>query len=213
MQRPINTAFDSKAFSASSDNLAQEKPWEIFAAWYQEASKGGVKDPSAVSLATATQCGAPSCRMVLLKGFDERGLVIYTNSLSRKGREMEMNPQVALCFHWPEIGKQVRIEGHVAKVSDEEADAYFNSRPLKSRIGAWASHQSEPMKDSSELLKRIAYYTAKWAIGQVKRPPHWTGFRIVPYYFEYWSDGAHRIHDRKVYFQRESEWYVAMLQP
>jgi len=194
-------------------DLAKEKPWEVFEQWYQSARDGGVKDPSAVSLATATRCGAPSCRMVLLKGFDERGFVIYTNSLSRKGREMGINPQAALCFYWPEISKQIRIEGYVTNVSDEEADEYFASRPLKSRIGAWASHQSEPMKECSELLKRVAHYTAKWAIGQVERPPHWTGFRIVPDYFEYWSEGAHRIHDRKVYYQRENDWYGATLQP
>ena len=126
---------------------------------------------------------------------------------------MEMNPQAALCFYWPELGQQIRIEGHVAKVSDEEADAYFRSRPLKSRIGAWASQQSEPMRDKSELLKRVAHYTAKWAMGQVERPPYWTGFKVVPDYFEFWTEGAHRIHDRNIYYLRENDWYKAMLQP
>ena len=195
------------------EDLAEEKPWDIFAEWYQAAHEGGVKDPSAVCIATATRCGAPSCRMVLLKEFNERGFVIYTNSLSRKGREMEMNPQAALCFYWQEIGRQVRIEGHVSYVSDEDADAYFNSRPLKSRIGAWASQQSDPMKDRSVLMKRIAHYTAKWATGNVERPPHWKGFRIVPDYFEFWGEGAFRIHDRNVYYLRENDWYKAMLQP
>ncbi len=194
-------------------DLTQEKPWEVFAEWYRTAQQNGVKDPSVVCLATATRCGAPSCRMVLLKEYGESGFVIYTNSLSRKGREIEMNPQAALCFYWQECARQIRIEGYVNNVSDEEADAYFASRPLKSRIGAWASHQSEPMRDHSELLKRIAYYTAKWAIGRVERPPYWTGFRIVPDYFEFWNNGADRIHERRVYYLRERNWYSALLQP
>lgn len=126
---------------------------------------------------------------------------------------MDANPQAAMCFYWEEIGKQVRIEGHVSYVSDEEADAYFNSRPLQSRIGAWASQQSEPMKDRSVLMKRIAQYTAKWAVGDVDRPPHWKGFRIVPDYIEFWTEGAFRIHDRSVYYLRENDWYTATLQP
>lgn len=197
----------------SAEHIATEKPWDVFAEWYRAAQLGGGKDPSAVCLATATQGGAPSCRMVLLKEFDERGFVIYTNSLSRKGREMGNNPQAALCFYWQEIGRQVRIEGKVSQVSDEEADAYFHSRPLKSRIGAWASHQSEPMKDRSALLTRIAHYTAKWATGNVERPPHWTGFRIVPHAFEFWMEGAFRIHDRNVYYRRENDWFTTLLQP
>lgn len=196
-----------------ADDLATDKPWENFAQWYENANRAGIKDPSAVCLATATRCGAPSCRMVLLKEHGEKGFVIYSNSLSRKGREMEMNPQAALCFYWPELGQQIRIEGHVAKVSDEEADVYFRSRPLKSRIGAWASQQSEPMRDKSDLLKRVAHYTAKWAMGQVERPPYWTGFKVVPDYFEFWTEGAHRIHDRNIYYLREDRWYKAMLQP
>jgi pyridoxamine 5'-phosphate oxidase len=195
------------------EDRAEEEPWEVFSYWYAEAQQSGMKEPSAVCLATASRCGAPSCRMVLLKDFNARGFVFYTNAQSRKGRELEQNPQAALCFYWPEIGKQVRVEGSITRVSDAEADAYFSSRSLPSRIGAWASQQSRPMKHRSELLGRIAAYTAKWAMGEVQRPPHWTGFRLVPDYVEFWTEGAHRIHDRRVYYLREELWYIATLQP
>lgn len=194
-------------------DMAKEKPVEVFAAWFEEAKQAGIPEPSAVFLATASKCGAPSCRVVLLKAFDEEGFVIYTNANSRKGRDIEHNPQAALCFYWREIGKQVRIEGYAGKVSDAEADAYFTSRPLKSRIGAWASRQSEPMKNKGELLKRVAYYSAKWPLGNVPRPPHWTGFRIVPDYFEFWQETNIHVPERKVFYQRENVWYKAMLNP
>lgn len=194
-------------------DMAKEKPVEVFAAWFEEAKQSGIQEPSAVFLATASKCGAPSCRVVLLKAFDEEGFVIYTNANSRKGRDIEHNPQATLCFYWREIGKQVRIEGYAGKVSDAEADAYFASRPLKSRIGAWASHQSEPMKNKGELLKRVAYFSAKWPLGNVPRPPHWIGFRIVPDYFEFWQETNIHVPERKVFYQRENVWYKAMLNP
>jgi pyridoxamine 5'-phosphate oxidase len=195
------------------NHRATEKPVEIFATWFAEAKQSGIKEPSAVFLATATKCGAPSCRVVLLKEFNEDGFVIYTNMGSRKGREIEQNPQAALCFYWQEIGRQVRVEGYVSTVSNEEADAYFASRPLKSRIGAWASKQSEPLGHKSELLKRVAYYTAQWVGGNVKRPPHWTGLRIVPDHVEFWHETPADIPERKVFYLRENVWYEAMLQP
>ena len=196
-----------------ASDRAGQNPVDLFKEWFEEIKERAVKEPSAVFLATSSKCGAPSCRVVLLKDFDERGFVIYTNSHSRKGRDMEHNPQAALCFYWPETGKQIRIEGYVSKVSDDEADEYFASRPLKARIGAWASHQSEPMEGRGELLKRLTYYTAKWAIGEVERPPHWTGFRIVPDYFEFWRETEAKIPERKVYYLREDVWYTAILQP
>lgn len=191
---------------------AGEKPVELFRKWFEEAKQSGNKEPTAVFLATATRRGAPSCRIVLLKAFDEQGFVIYTNLHSRKGREVTSNPQAALCFYWPETGKQVRIEGYVNTVSDKEADAYFASRPLKSRIGAWASKQSEPMKHKNDLLKRVAYYTAKWATGNVTRPPHWTGVRIVPDYFEFWQS-AGQIPERQVFFLHDNAWQTTLLNP
>lgn len=192
---------------------AAENPTALFAEWFEAVKKTGIKDSSAVFLATASAEGAPSCRVVLLKSFDEQGFVIYTNTQSRKGRDIAQNPQAALCFYWPEIGKQIRIEGRVAKVSDAEADAYFATRPLKSRIGAWASNQSEPMQNRAELLKRIAFYTAKWAIGDTPRPPHWTGLRIVPHHFEFWQETDIKIPERKVFNLRDSQWHAGLLNP
>lgn len=192
--------------------LTIKTPLGIFSQWFEEAEQSGIKEPSAVFLATATKRGAPSCRVVLLKAFDEQGFVIYTNMLSRKGRELTKNPQAALCFYWQGLGKQVRIEGYTTTVSDKEADTYFASRNVKSRIGAWASKQSEPMKDKNDLLKRVAYYTAKWATGNVARPPHWTGVRIVPDYFEFWQS-AGQIPERQVFFLRDNAWRTALLHP
>lgn len=192
---------------------ATESAITLFARWFEQAKQTSNKEPSAMFLATASQCGAPSCRVVLLKAFDDAGFVFYTNTNSRKGRDINKNSQAAICFYWPETSRQIRIEGHVSRVSDEEADAYFSGRSLKSRIGAWASHQSEPMQGRAELLKRVAYYTAKWATGAIERPPHWTGFRIVPDYFEFWDGTDHTIPERKVFYLREEVWYGATLQP
>lgn len=192
---------------------AESSPTLKFSEWYGQAKLKEKQDVSAVCLATATRCGAPSCRMVLLKDFSESGFTFYTNAQSRKGCDIDDNPQAAMCFYWPECGLQIRVEGFVTNLSDTEADAYFNTRPLKSRIGAWASQQSRPLKDRSELMKRIAFYSAKWATGNVERPPYWKGFRIVPDYFEFWGNGAYRIHERHIYYLRDDDWYEAMLQP
>ncbi len=192
---------------------SSEKPTDVFAKWFEEINKSGINEPSSVFLATATKCGVPSCRVVLLKSFDEKGFVFYTNANSRKGRDIKENPAAALCFYWPGTGKQVRIEGGVEKVSDSEADIYFATRSLKSKIGAWASKQSDPMKDSKELLKRVAYYTAKWATGNVKRPPYWTGFRVIPDYFEFWRETNIKIPERKVFYLHDSIWYNSILNP
>ncbi len=197
---------------APESGITIKMPLGLFSEWFEEAKQSGIKEPSAVFLATATRRGAPSCRVVLLKAFDEQGFVIYTNMHSRKGREVTKNPQAALCFYWQELGKQVRIEGYTTTVSDQEADAYFASRNVKSRIGAWASKQSEPMKHKNDLLKRVAYYTAKWATGNVTRPPHWTGIRIVPDYFEFWhADG--QIPERQVFYLRDNVWQTTLLNP
>ena len=141
----------------------------------------------------------PSCRMVLLKGHDAGGFVFYTNYESRKGRQLLETPKAALLFHWKSLRRQVRVEGTVAPVSDEEADAYFASRPKQSQIGAWASQQSRPLKGRFELEKRVATFTAKYAVSQVPRPAYWSGFRLTPRLIEFWQDGAFRLHDRLVY--------------
>ena len=174
-------------------------PLDIFAVWLAEAEAAEPNDPTAMALATVGEDGMPSCRMVLLKGYDAKGFVFYTNYESRKGRQLLATPKAALLFHWKSLRRQVRIEGAVAPVGEEEADAYFASRPRQSQVGAWASTQSRPLEGRFELEKRVALFAAKYAIGKVPRPPHWSGFRLTPRLIEFWQDGAFRLHDRLVY--------------
>ncbi len=192
-----------------------EDPIERFEAWMAEAAKTEPNDPNAVCLATATPDGRPSARMVLLKGVDQRGFVFYTNLESRKGRELAANPYAALCFHWKTLTRSVRVEGPVSRVTDEEADAYFASRPRASRIGAWASKQSQPLEGRWALEKAVAEYTVRFGAGEVPRPPHWSGFRLSPRLIEFWRDQPFRLHERLVY-RREDEaeaWRTELLYP
>ncbi|HMA16216.1 MAG: pyridoxamine 5'-phosphate oxidase [Bacteroidota bacterium] len=192
-------------------------PLDIFAAWLAEAEAAEPNDPTAMALATVGEDGMPSCRMVLLKGYDQDGFVFYTNYESRKGRQLLATPKAALLFHWKSLRRQVRIEGAVAPVGAEEADAYFASRARQSQIGAWASQQSRPLESRFELEKRVALFAAKHAIGQVPRPPHWSGFRLTPRLIEFWQDGAFRLHDRLVYTRaaagQEAGWTTERLYP
>ncbi|MFQ5972741.1 MAG: pyridoxamine 5'-phosphate oxidase [Alphaproteobacteria bacterium] len=189
-------------------------PLELFAAWYKEAHEKEPGDPEAMALATATPDGLLSARMVLLKGFDERGFVFYTNLESRKGRDLAANARAALLFYWKSLRRQVRIEGPVVEVSEEEADAYFDTRPRQARIGAWASPQSRPLAGRFELEKRVAKYAAKYALGRVPRPPFWSGFRVVPERIEFWRHGAFRLHDRLVYTRTDrGGWRTERLYP
>ncbi|WP_084032796.1 pyridoxamine 5'-phosphate oxidase [Chelativorans sp. J32] len=190
------------------------EPFRLFAEWLQDAERSEPNDPNATALATVDPDGMPNVRMVLLKGFDERGFVFYTNFESVKGQEILSSMKAALCFHWKSLRRQVRVRGPVEQVPDEEADAYYASRPRGSRIGAWASKQSRPLESRFALEKAVAEYTAKFAVGEIPRPSYWSGFRIVPVSIEFWHDRPFRLHDR-VLFKREGDegWSKTRLYP
>jgi pyridoxamine 5'-phosphate oxidase len=191
-------------------------PLALFAEWLEEARAGEVNDPDAMTVASVGADGMPSARMVLLKGFDAEGFVFYTNYESRKGRQIQAHPQVALLFHWKSLRRQVRIEGTAAPVTPAEADAYFASRPRQSQIGAWASEQSRPLESRFALEKRVAQVAARHLVGEVPRPPQWSGFRVRPRLIEFWKDGAFRLHDRFVYrrtSEEGEEWLIERLYP
>lgn len=195
------------------DTATTDDPIAIFEAWMAEAAGTEPNDPNAVCLATATPDGAPSARMVLLKGVDGRGFVFYTNIESRKGGELRANPRAALCFHWKTLARSVRVEGAVEQVSDAEADAYYASRARTSRLGAWASKQSRPLESRFALEKAVAEYGLKYAIGEIPRPPHWSGFRLVPRRIELWRDMPFRLHERRVFHRDGEGWRIEMLYP
>jgi pyridoxamine 5'-phosphate oxidase len=189
------------------------EPWALFSAWMAEATSSEPNDPTAMALATVDGEGLPNVRMVLLKGADENGFVFYTNVESAKGMELGANPKAALVFHWKSLRRQVRARGTVTRVSDAEADAYFATRPRDSRIGAWASQQSRPLESRFAFERAIAVHAAKYAIGEVPRPPYWTGFRIKPVSIEFWHDRPFRLHDRVVFTRTEGGWTKTRLYP
>jgi len=192
-----------------------QDPFALFDEWMQLAQKKELNDASAMALATVDADGMPDVRMVLLKEWGPAGFIFYTNLESAKGEELLGQPKAAFCFHWKSLRRQIRLRGTITQVSDEEADAYFQSRAKDSQIGAWASRQSRPLESRFELEKEVARYAAKYALSKVERPPHWSGFRLEPLSIEFWRDRPFRLHDRLV-FKRDNadtNWTTSHLFP
>ena len=213
MQKPMST---ERAADPHDPSLFEgEEPLSLFGRWMADAETSEPNDPNGMALATVDADGLPDVRMVLLKGWDAAGFVFYTNMESAKGRELAAAPRAALLFHWKSLRRQVRIRGAVTQVSPAEADAYFDSRPRDSRIGAWASEQSRPLPDRYALEKRVAEYALKFGLGAVPRPPYWTGFRVAPINIEFWRDRPFRLHDRLVFARQDTEspWTSRRLYP
>lgn len=212
---PGRTGEEAPDFTSADD------PFALFQRWYAEAEASEPNDPNAMALATVDPDGLPNVRMVLLKGLDpqgraaERGFVFYTNLESAKGRELASSGRAALLFHWKSLRRQVRVRGNVSSVSDAEADAYFASRARGSRLGAWASTQSRPLESRFALEKAVAVVTARYPIGDIPRPPHWSGFRLTPIEIELWHDRPFRLHDRVVFRRPDpaSGWSKSRLYP
>lgn len=197
------------------DFTVSDEPFKLFATWLKDAEASEPNDPTALSLATVDEDGMPNVRMVLLKGFEDGGFTIYTNFESQKGRELLGSKKAAMCFHWKSLRRQIRVRGHVSVVSDAAADAYFETRPRGSRIGAWASKQSRPLESRFALEKAVAEYTAKYPLGDIPRPQYWSGFRLEPVSIEFWHDRKFRLHDR-IIFERTSDsaaWSKTRLYP
>ena len=198
--------------AALNESDAAAAPLAQFEKWLNEAITVALPEPNAMTLATVSAEGRPSTRVVLIKGIDERGPVWFTNYQSRKGRELAVNPHAALQFHWVELERVVRLEGRVEKISEADSDAYFASRPLDSRIGAWASPQSEVIGSRAVLVARAAQFAAKFLL-QPPRPPHWGGYRLVPDRVEFWQGRSSRLHDRILYTQNGGSWQISRLAP
>ena len=203
------------AWLTGGDFTEANEPLRLFAAWFAEARRSEPVNPEAMALATVDADGRPNARMVLLKGFDERGFVFYSNAESAKGRELADAPQAALTFYWKALQRQVRLRGHVEAVSNAEADAYFATRSRMAQIGAWASKQSTALESRLAFEKAIARFTAKFAIGTVPRPPYWVGYRVVPSEIEFWQERQFRLHDRIVFTRADLDapWTKTRLYP
>lgn len=195
-----------------------DDPIELFDKWYKDAEQiDSIQYPNAVCLSTVDERDRPSNRMVLLKAYDKDGFTFFTNLKSRKGKNLEVNPFAALCFYWQDLGRQIRVEGKIEQIPDEEADEYFQTRPRGSQIGAWASKQSEVLESRYALEKRVMTLTAKYSLRKVPRPDHWSGFRIQPDLLEFWLEKKYRLHERlqfrKVQFEKMQDWKKEWLYP
>ena len=188
-------------------------PINLFKKWFSKAKETEINDPNAVAIATSDNNNQPSVRMVLLKGLSDKGFVFYTNFNSKKSNDLKLNKKASMCFHWKSLRRQVRVSGSVEKVADSEADDYYNSRPYKNKIGAWASSQSETLKNRQEFLEKVKNFENKYPSNNVPRPPHWSGWRLIPAQIEFWLDGEGRIHERLNYVQRNNEWKKELLYP
>ncbi len=193
--------------------LSAAHPYDVFRKWMEEAAAREPLDGTAMTLATATPDGRPSARMVLLKGADARGFVFYSNAESRKGEELAANPWAALIFYWPTLGRQVRVEGPVEMLPDEETDDYFATRPRISKLGAWASDQSRPLADNATLERRMADLDRRHPTDDIPRPPHWRGWRVVPERIEFWRDMPYRLHERTLFARDGERWSASKLYP
>lgn len=208
-------SIEHPSWLTSGDFTAADDPFQLFRAWLEEARGSEPRDPTAMTLATVDADGTPNARMVLLKGLDERGFVFYTNTESQKGRELGASPRAALVFYWKSLNRQIRVRGPVEPVTEAEADAYFATRPKQAQIGAWASKQSRPVESRLAFEKQVALYAAKYALGEVPRPPYWSGYRILPLSIEFWQDRPFRLHDR-IEFRRDNltaSWSKTRLYP
>ena len=191
-----------------------DNPIDLFKNWFSEAEKSEINDPNAVAVATADKKNQPNVRMVLLKGLSDKGFVFYTNFNSKKGEELKNNFKSSMCFHWKSLRRQVRVLGTVEEVTASEADEYYNSRPYKNKIGAWASDQSKQLEQREIFLKKIKEFEKKYKEqDSIPRPPHWSGWRIIPKEIEFWLDGEGRIHERLLYVKENENWKKKLLYP
>ena len=205
---------EKNSLNLNSCFMDLENPIELFKIWMSEAEKKEINDPNALSLATSSKNNEPSVRMVLLKGLSKNGFVFYTNLNSPKSNDLKNNPKAAMCFHWKSLQRQIRITGNISRVSDEEADIYFNSRPYESRIGAWASDQSKTMKERKEFLEEIERYKKKYKNEkELTRPKHWSGWCLRPSTIEFWLGDQFRIHERLKYIKVSKNWKKEILYP
>jgi pyridoxamine 5'-phosphate oxidase len=210
-----STSIQHRNGLTAGDFTEANEPLRLFAAWFEEAKRAEPADANAMTLATVDADGLPNARMVLMKGFDERGFVFYSNVDSQKGRELGALPKAALVFHWKSLTRQVRLRGLIEPVTEAEADAYFASRPRLAQIGAWASKQSAPLESRMAFEKAVALAMAKYALGTVPRPPNWSGYRLIPLVIECWQDRPYRLHDR-IEFRRsavQQPWSKTRLYP